>query len=819
MGTSRGIAIGLVAVLLLSAATAAAAYWPQRTYVPADAWESSYPLIAPSGARIVPAFPCFDTYNLGTVSTPANYFSVYWARCWGDADYHYINMLKINDTEWWPACYDAYGRVCPKVSNNNDRCCDILPPGGLGTSNARFLPQTASNQYYKGGFLLCPGPAPSPPPPPPSPPPRPPPPFPPAPKTPTAMYDVPPPPPTAPTAPPTPPTPAANATTAFAGVLYGECAAALGAAAAVPLMLRPDQMRTAWLYCVGEPGRGVPFAVGSNNGQPNCFRSNGTACVAGSTGCPCGVVSAINASDLSGAGKCLVCPTPAPITAPTYGACTTIFQNWDPFYGAMNGTRTKAGVFLASGTLPAQVSCAGYPATYNVGNWTVGGYNTTVACFNALGGACGPGSTGCPCNLLIKPALSNGLSSGGGQCLICPPLPAASPPRSAAPPPSPPPRPPPPPSPFFLSAAGLDGTCLSSPGNLTGFLPYTSLSYSFCYDTGSAVQTAFTQVTNNLECNGNDLAQTVTYEATSAANCANYCTSTFPMSKAMAYIPKSGPNCRCKSSLPPPVGPMWSNSYGSSCYLLGAMLPGNYIMSAQNFVCTGNDVGTTQQAASVDSCANVCVAVKGAIGFMFRDSGACTCKKTNVVLTSVAADSDCYIFNTPANATGMKFTAFNDVNMLPYTLSLGSLAWNGVTRTFRLQGQTVPKAIGGDGITAMVGTLNVTCAPSWPSLSVSQSTLLTTNFGLVACKGCGNFTFAYAGPKGKRVSRRPCMLTYASVSLGGLSADLCATPRHRRRCAVAQLAWRRHPHHWHQLSAMVRWLYLPTPRGLHRSCG
>jgi hypothetical protein len=190
---------------------------------------------------------------------------------------------------------------------------------------------------------------------------------------------------------------------------------------------------------------------------------------------------------------------------------------------------------------------------------------------------------------------------------------------------------------------------------------------------------------------------------------------------------------------------MWANSYGYSCYLMGAMLPGRYIQSAQNFACAGNDVGTTtQQVASAANCATQCAAISGAVGFMFKTNGVCACK-SKVVPTAAEAGSSCFIFNTPAT-TGMQFAVANYVDMVPYTLPLGKLAWDGAASAFRLQGNVAPKAIGGDGVSAMVGTVSVTCAPS-PSLKVSQTTLMTKNFGLVACKNCGNFTFAYAGSK------------------------------------------------------------------------
>ena len=779
MATLRTKACLLAVLLNLGAAAA----WPYPYYqyfpvgTPVD--NNHGPFTEPDGALLKPLDPDLELFNYGTASSPDYKFMLFTVRCRGDsgASYQLVNMSpQINgQASWTPLCYNAYGALCANGPSST-WCCEMAPRLSSQQFDAQAYSYTLMDT--KGGFLFCAGPPP-PPPPSPSPPPLPsPPPYPPAPPTPTATYDVPPPPVASTTIPwQAPPAPVmTNATTPFAGVLYGDCAAVLGSfAAAAPLMQRPDQMRTARLYCVGSPGAGVPFAVGSNNGQPNCFRQNGKPCVAGTEGCPCGVVSGIDNNDFSGAGKCLICPEPAPITAPTYGACTNIFKNWNPYYGPMKGTLTS-GVFgdyyTSSGALSALVSCNGYPGTYQVGDWTVGGYvdswtwvwtgwfsgywrldsnavwtqASPVACYNSQGNLCAPGSAGCPCNMVQKPQLGNGLWNGGGQCLICPPPPSAPPPPNSSPPPPSPSPPPLPPSPFYLSAAGLDGTCLSSPGSVPGFAPYTSLSYSFCYDTGAAMQVAITQVTNALECDGNDMQSMVSYEASSPATCAAYCADTFPGSKAFAYRPHSGPNCRCKSALPAPVGPMWNNSYGYSCYLMGAMLPGRYIMSAQNFECAGNDVvGTvTQQASSEANCASMCATVAGATGFTFK-SGACACKAKVVPTRADVANSNCYIFNTPPSGV-TQFAASNNVDMVPYALPLGVLSWDGVAKAFLLKGAVAPKSIGGDGFTYMVGTLKVACATS-QSLNVSQTTLFTKNFGVVACQGCGNFTFSYAGPK------------------------------------------------------------------------
>lgn len=207
--------------------------------------------------------------------------------------------------------------------------------------------------------------------------------------------------------------------------------------------------------CVGQPG--VYYVSGvRDTGYSSlaCFDYNGYRCTPGTPNCPCDYLTSYgnNASvfasptELRGSYQCVVCPpiksvpiinTVPPPPPPTlvaklaFGNCNTIFAS----------SFVNSAPPVAAGGWTGPVRCTTDPAqkVYYVGDvdLTAG---SSLACYNAYGARCTPGSPNCPCVYLkqygttaagLATWAGNNASNPAGQCLICPspaPLPVTNPP-------------------------------------------------------------------------------------------------------------------------------------------------------------------------------------------------------------------------------------------------------------------------------------------------------------------------------------------------------------------------------------------------------
>ena len=222
-----------------------------------------------------------------------------------------------------------------------------------------------------------------------------------------------------------------------------------------------------------------------------CFDYNGHACAPGSPGCPCDYLQTYgnattfaSPSESRGFYQCLVCPpmtrgvvvnAPAPPSPPPpanqgveYGVCNTVFQTlyatnapfnpggWtglvscttDPskqnyWVGdavecvrarSERGQRARGGGACALAAVASARLTRAPPGPCSAG--------ASMACFNAYGGKCMPGTTGCPCvynstygkNLYAGPNTGNtNAQAGAGKCVVCPP-PAPTTTTAATPP-------------------------------------------------------------------------------------------------------------------------------------------------------------------------------------------------------------------------------------------------------------------------------------------------------------------------------------------------------------------------------------------------
>jgi hypothetical protein len=213
--------------------------------------------------------------------------------------------------------------------------------------------------------------------------------------------------------------------------------------------------------CTTDPTQRVYYPGDGNDAGASlsCYNSFGAKCVPGTAGCPCvykkvysttsaGVKIYATANASNPDGQCLICPSAPVVTAQPpgvlYGSCSAqVFQQ--------NGITVQR-----SGAWSGVAYCAGLPNAYYVGDANDGG--ASLSCFNYAGQKCAPGTLGCPCqygppNNAGKVAWAG--NPGGGNCLVCPPIPyglaspppLALPPAPAAPATNAPPRPSPPPSP------------------------------------------------------------------------------------------------------------------------------------------------------------------------------------------------------------------------------------------------------------------------------------------------------------------------------------------------------------------------------------